>query len=237
MNQRDLIERGIDSDLVSALRFNPISGITVDDIDRVLAVYQGEREEEDWRWIVRLKGKGLVYYLRGGCDFTGWDCASELVAYLLTGTDVTELPDETETVIHVLYNQLVTDIKFQTWREAMDEREFDDVNYLERETITGRAIVQVRNAGDVPVNRTVYSLANRIEPIMDGVLYDTYELAVAACDERILELFASTPEYREAETVKDAERGIYERHYQVENWPEMHGYLFVKSHSFVFISE
>lgn len=69
-------EHGIDYDLYACLEFNPQPGLDIQNIDKVLAVHEGERDEEDWQWIIRLikKVDGMKYvYLVGGCDYTGWD--------------------------------------------------------------------------------------------------------------------------------------------------------------------
>lgn len=66
--------RGIDWDLWACLEYNP-QKYKVDDIDRVLAVYEGENDGPNWRWILALKD-GSYEFLEGGCDYTGWDCQS-----------------------------------------------------------------------------------------------------------------------------------------------------------------
>jgi hypothetical protein len=68
-------DKGVDYDLLNCLEYNPQETFTEKDIDRVLAVYEGQNEGEDWRWIILLND-GQYVYLRGGCDYTGWDCQS-----------------------------------------------------------------------------------------------------------------------------------------------------------------
>jgi hypothetical protein len=49
------------------------------DIEKVLAVVEGESDGADWHWILKLKApvnKMRYVYLVGGCDYTGWDCQS-----------------------------------------------------------------------------------------------------------------------------------------------------------------
>lgn len=41
-------------------------------VDKVLAVVEGENYEADWHWVVKFSNDELGY-IRGGCDYTGWD--------------------------------------------------------------------------------------------------------------------------------------------------------------------
>ena len=59
-------------DIRACLEYNPQKGFDVEDIDKVLAVVEGERDGKDWHWIFSLHDKRYVY-LVGGCDYTGWD--------------------------------------------------------------------------------------------------------------------------------------------------------------------
>jgi len=73
--------RGIDYDLIACLEYNPQRTFTVDDIEQVLAVWTGENDGDDWRWVVRLSpdpdyGEARFAFIQGGCDYTGWDCQS-----------------------------------------------------------------------------------------------------------------------------------------------------------------
>lgn len=61
-----------DWDLINCLEENPQEGFVYDDIKEVLAVYEGERDIDDWRWIVRLNDDRMVS-IEGGCDYSGWD--------------------------------------------------------------------------------------------------------------------------------------------------------------------
>src|SRR5512139_4101503 len=67
--------RGIDYDLAGCLEYNSQDNFDLDDIKKVLAVVEGANDESDWHWILELDS-GEYYYLRGGCDYTGWDCQS-----------------------------------------------------------------------------------------------------------------------------------------------------------------
>lgn len=77
-------------DLPACLEYNPQS-FTFDDVEEVLAVYEGEKDGEDWRWIIRLTDQ-TFRALEGGCDYTGWDCRSQaesvVVANALDGVGV-----------------------------------------------------------------------------------------------------------------------------------------------------
>jgi hypothetical protein len=70
------VKNDIDYDLQSALEHNPQdNGLVIEDIERVLAVVEGENDERDWHWIAKLHD-GRIAYISGGCDYTGWDCQS-----------------------------------------------------------------------------------------------------------------------------------------------------------------
>ena len=62
----------VDYDFCAALEYNPQPGWGLSDIDRVLAVVEGQQDETDWHWIAKLTD-GRYVYLTGGCDYTGWD--------------------------------------------------------------------------------------------------------------------------------------------------------------------
>lgn len=64
-----------DYDLIACLCYNPQTGFELLDIDSVLAVVDGERDERPWFWILKLKD-GRHVYMTGSCDYTGWDCQS-----------------------------------------------------------------------------------------------------------------------------------------------------------------
>lgn len=69
-----LSQRGIDYDICACLEYNG-QEYDVPDIEKVLAVHEGERDGDDWRWVLLLKD-GRYAFLMGGCDYTGWDCQS-----------------------------------------------------------------------------------------------------------------------------------------------------------------
>lgn len=143
VNREDL-----DYDLASCLEYNPQPGITHENITEVLAVWEGENDVEDWRWVVALD-TGKFAFIQGGCDYTGWDCQSwassaivdtpQEAAKLATGED---LPVGTLTepigfghmlamisgsytannaVVHLALLEQIEGGKNKTWREAKDE--------------------------------------------------------------------------------------------------------------------
>lgn len=131
-NPEEYTKRGIDYDLYACLEYNPQGKYLIDDIDKVLAVVEGENDESDWFWILRLKkpvdGNRFVY-LTGGCDYTGWDCSSWASSeYAKTARKALALvvPSEKEWSPHAtnaahtkLAAQLKTK-KSKTWKEEND---------------------------------------------------------------------------------------------------------------------
>lgn len=119
--------KGIDYDLEGCLEYNPQDGFTVDDIQKILAVWEGERDEADWHWVLKLTDNRFVY-LRGGCDYTGWDCqswANHVVMnkekpLMAAMKELADWRDFLPTVYQSLIEQLNTR-KEQTWREKMDK--------------------------------------------------------------------------------------------------------------------
>ena len=79
--QSKLDARGIDYDLRDCLEYNP-QKFTIFDIEKVLAVWTGEHDGDDWRWVIKVNkdcaktNGGRFVFLQGGCDYTGWDCQS-----------------------------------------------------------------------------------------------------------------------------------------------------------------
>ena len=64
-------------DLNSGLCHNKVEASA--QIKLVLGNIPGANDEEDWMWLVELEN-GRVAFLRGGCDYTGWDCQSGFAA-------------------------------------------------------------------------------------------------------------------------------------------------------------
>ncbi len=125
-----LKKRGIDYDLSACLEYNS-PDLTIDDIEMVLAVWEGEKDEDDWRWIIR-KTDGSVILLVGGCDYTGWDCRSGAQSfpaasvtdalYQVATEDFSYANDRhREVIIQHMKDQLDAGVKATTWREEKDE--------------------------------------------------------------------------------------------------------------------
>jgi hypothetical protein len=143
----------IDYDLQACLEYNPQDEFDVYDIKEVLAVWEGENDGDDWRWVLQLKDDRFVF-LQGGCDFTGWDCQSWAISQFeetanqaaMCGLGDIELKDSQPGpydaglghMINILsgeymsnansvYQSLLMQLnhgKDKTWREKMD-KEFD----------------------------------------------------------------------------------------------------------------
>lgn len=119
---------GIDYDLYTCLEYNPQEGYTVDDIDRVLAVYEGENDGYSWRWILKLKRTRNKYvFLQGWCDYTGWECQSSAFSEfestaLKAAQHALDQSSSSENAQHIR-RDLNYQIKFGkcgTWREQQD---------------------------------------------------------------------------------------------------------------------
>ena len=132
-NQKAFEEKGVDYDLSACLEYNPQS-FTVLDIEKVLAVWEGERDEEDWRWVIKVnkqcadKNGGRFVFLQGGCDYTGWDCQSSADSkFAKTANQAAKFStsgmrwnnEKDEEVYKSLANQLKSK-KSKTWREDKD---------------------------------------------------------------------------------------------------------------------
>lgn len=108
----------LDYNLSACLNYNPQDNITDEDIAEVLAVYEGENDERDWRWIVRLTS-GNWAYIRGGCDYTGWDCQSWATSTIaLPGSPLAQEEDDPEVRAELL--RQLEGGKDITWRESKD---------------------------------------------------------------------------------------------------------------------
>jgi hypothetical protein len=136
--KRDEIEeRGVDYDLRACLEHNPQEKFDIYDIEQVLAVFAGENDEEDWRWIIKVnkecaKRNGARFvFLQGGCDYTGWDCQSwarhEFVKTAKQAAELAKDPKRNhrdETFLLGVYQKLIEQLKTnksKTWREQKDE--------------------------------------------------------------------------------------------------------------------
>ena len=72
-----------DYDLEACLEYNPQDEFSQKKKKKILAVHEGENDEDDWRWILKVtpecakkNGNMRFVFLQGGCDYTGWDCQS-----------------------------------------------------------------------------------------------------------------------------------------------------------------
>lgn len=127
-NINDCKNRGIDRDLCECLECNAQDGFTVEDIKQVLAVWEGENDGDDWRWIFTLNN-GRFVFLQGGCDYTGWDCQSSANSVIVdTIAEVFEqardnskrFHENTPDIIAHLANQILGS-KDKTWHERTGE--------------------------------------------------------------------------------------------------------------------
>ncbi len=133
-------ELGADYDLCVCLEYNP-QPFNLIDVERVLAVIEGENDEKDWHWVVKLRDNRYVY-LRGGCDYTGWDCQSWADTIFLDpeslNVSLSQAVEQSNLVREEgeLINEFVVDLLYQlregkktTWREKND-KEFDSYDWI-----------------------------------------------------------------------------------------------------------
>lgn len=80
--QETMKNAGVDYSLSGCLEYNS-QPFELTDIEKVLSVWEGENDGDDWRWILKLTKKASekfegnrFVFLQGGCDYTGWDCQS-----------------------------------------------------------------------------------------------------------------------------------------------------------------
>lgn len=137
----------LDYDLQACLEHNP-QEFTAEAVEKVLAVWEGQNDGDDWRWVLLLKD-GRYAFLQGGCDYTGWDCqswatsrfaddAETAARYALGDIEVGESSPVNAGVGHVIaifsgtymnnaqavYESLLEQLKNgkrETWREKMDK--------------------------------------------------------------------------------------------------------------------
>ncbi len=119
---------GVDYDFVACLEFNAQPSFTFEDVKKVLAVVEGEHDGADWHWVFSLNN-GRFMYMRGGCDYTGWDCQSSASSVELT--QKFPLKDAVQSLgkswgsddIESVYLKLAYQLKNgrnSTWREDKD---------------------------------------------------------------------------------------------------------------------
>lgn len=120
--QTRLRSAGVDYDLEAALQYNPQDGFEAQDIERVLAVCEGQNDGDSWRWVLQLKDNRILFVV-GWCDYTGWDCQSGVhhsVVENPTPESIVEFERVSVPVRDSLLKQL-QEGKNQTWREQMDK--------------------------------------------------------------------------------------------------------------------
>lgn len=117
-----LDDAGVDYDLQACLDNNPQDGFQIQDIKKVLAVWEGENDGDDWRWVLLLTDDRVVF-LTGGCDYTGWDCQSyadsEVIDSPVVVADIVAREPNAK-VQDSLVKQLYDGVN-QTWRQCMDK--------------------------------------------------------------------------------------------------------------------
>ena len=133
-NEEEYNKRGFDYDLVACLEYNG-QPFDIEEVEKVLAVFEGEKDEYDWSWILKLnkkaskKYKAKFVYLQGGCDYTGWDCRSSAESHFCkTALQAAELAKTTrygnDTFKSGVYTKLIDQLKNsknKTWREDKEE--------------------------------------------------------------------------------------------------------------------
>ena len=120
--EKDYRDRGIDYNLSAAFHYNAEQPIKLDDIEKVLAMFQGENDGASWAWIAKLKNDKYAY-LQGGCDYTGWYCQSGLDVYVVDSLELALQESKSqygEGICEHLQNQIETSKKDLSWREEHD---------------------------------------------------------------------------------------------------------------------
>lgn len=75
-NEAAAQERRIDYDLSANVEFNIGSeGFDLNDVAYVLAAVMGENDGPSYYWLCAMKDHTYAY-VKGSCDYTGWDCQS-----------------------------------------------------------------------------------------------------------------------------------------------------------------
>lgn len=75
-NEEEAKERRIDYDLSSACEYADVDGsggFYLKDVAYVLAACMGENDGPSYHWLCAMKDHTYAY-VKGGCDYTGWDC-------------------------------------------------------------------------------------------------------------------------------------------------------------------
>ena len=127
VTEEQMKDRSIDYDLFACLTFNP-QPFKLIDIDKVLAVFEGEHDSKEGHWVIRLDDNRYLY-LRGGCNYTGWDCNSWAFTLFLIKSkylidDFSKLDIQWRNDEVYIYDTLVQQLKNgkgKTWRDKKDE--------------------------------------------------------------------------------------------------------------------
>lgn len=72
-------------DLWEALYNNEVGHFVPEDVVDIIAEVPGENDEYNWWWILSLNNNSYVL-LSAWCDFTGWDCQSDITTELVFQT-------------------------------------------------------------------------------------------------------------------------------------------------------
>jgi hypothetical protein len=123
-----------------------VKGYSFDDIDRVIAWYEGENDGPNWLLLVALND-GRFAYTSAGCDYTGWDCQAS--GYTTIHKDFSTLvlmgiPEDDRNAI--LLNQVVTPKRTGLTVKAI-ERFFDRLIREQDEYYSGGPNVTVEVNG------------------------------------------------------------------------------------------
>ncbi len=110
----------LDYNLGSCFEYNVIAGFSHRQIRTDIAIWEGERDMSDWRWVLALHS-GQYMYLRAGCDYTGWDCRSWITSHQITDTPEDAAMVEPEELIRQSLMEQVTNGKETAWREKTDK--------------------------------------------------------------------------------------------------------------------
>lgn len=122
----DYGQRGIDDDLAQCIYYADSSDIDfgLDDIERVLAVHEGEPDGDCWRWVLLMKN-GDFTLLVSSSAYSGWDCGGSWESYVsLDALSVCNFEDDER--VRLELRQQVLGVKDETWRERMDNEFFGD---------------------------------------------------------------------------------------------------------------
>lgn len=134
-NQEEYAKRGMDYDFCAAVEYNNID-VDFDNVRKVLALFEGENDGDSWRWIF-VTNDNRYAFMKGWCDYTGWDCQSgcnvtyfdnikDTVRFMITEESTGGWQNEKrKDVINSLITQLIGN-KHTTWSETFDINKPED---------------------------------------------------------------------------------------------------------------